>query len=335
MLWIYESMVNEFMIEQQQYGSKRLKTMIAWAHEKIIPILEAYNIHQDDFILLLTGSDWRRENRKEASWVEMIAYTNRDLAKNMIIKITSEIWDLFMWYNRLSVTKKVYWTNKVEVEPKRFTNISNFEDPYTDYNVFFPSRFLDGALLFGSDLAYESLFALFQKDVVSAQASDMTTFKSRIKYAQDITLQWKRDFKWKSITHFDFEKNEIYYEKTAHLERWVKMWPLRYVQYKFCFLIVQLLRTQQINYKDLIWMNPFISDKIELIRNFIKWGIDESKITDLRTTYYTFLKIHHICQKEYRNSENGFTYMFDTCESKLLREMTKTLSEIIQTLRVS
>jgi hypothetical protein len=43
--------------------------------------------------------------------------------------------------------------------------------------------------------------------------------------------------------------------------------------------------------------------KIEFLRNYIKGGMSEEVIQDLSLIYYTFLKIHHICQKEYKNVE--------------------------------
>jgi hypothetical protein len=54
----------------------------------------------------------------------------------------------------------------------------------------------------------------------------------------------------------------------------------------------------------------------------------------LQTIYYTFLKIHHICQKEYKDTEGHFIYELTPDDSKLLQDMTRELYALINTLKV-
>jgi hypothetical protein len=159
-------------------------------------------------------------------------------------------------------------------------------------------------------------------------------FKSRITYAADINNVWIRIFKGKNFEHFNRDKKEIYYQKTPEVETGVKMGPLRYVQYKLAYLIVQLIRNHKISYNDFKTLEWFIHKKIEFLRNYVKWWMSEAIIQDLSLIYYTFLRIHHTCQKEYKNVEWMYIYQLKNDEEKILKEMLIRLHKILSELTV-
>jgi hypothetical protein len=267
----------------------------------------------------------------------MITYVDNasQLMETLIWDVAQDIWELFMWYNRLSLAKKVYGSNKVEVEPKRFEKVGYFEDPYSNYQTVFPTRFMDWAMIYGSEYLYKKLYYIFADDLSKATSHHLGLFKSRIKYAADISNHWEKIFKGNNVQHFDREKKEIYYQKTPLVETGVKMWPLRYVQYKLAYLIIQLIKTNKIAYKDFKELEWFMHKKIEFLRNYVKWGMSEHIIQDLSIIYYTFLKIHHICQKECRNTEGEYIYHLKWDKEKMLKEMLMKLDTILSELAIS
>jgi hypothetical protein len=109
----------------------------------------------------------------------------------------------------------------------------------------------------------------------------------------------------------------------------------RYVQYKLWYLISQLIRNKQLSYDEFKSFEWFMKSKINFLRDYIKGGLDESTISDLLTIYYTFLKIHHICQKEFKKASWMFVYDLSDDEWKMLREMSHKLDAILSTMSVS
>lgn len=331
----FQSAIEDFRKNQYQYGQTRVRNISQTTSERIFPILEQNNINKDDLVLVVTGSDWRKENRTDASSIEMIAYVDYEsCSKDVIQKITRELWSAFMGYNRLSIAKKVYGTNKVEVEPKLFKEISYFEDPYSDYTSLFPTRFIDWAMIYGTEEIHKKLFTIFATELKGMNAKALKPFKSRITYAKDVSNQWERRYKNNNIEHFNRDKKEIYYQKTPELETGVKMWPLRYIQYKLSYLLTNIIAENKVAYEDFKEIGGFIHNKIEFLRNFIKGWIDESQIQEISYIYYTFLKIHHICQKEYKNIEGVYIYYLKEDEEKILREMLLKLNGILSQLTI-
>lgn len=332
---LFQSAIKDFRQSQYQYWSKRLKSISQTAYEKIIPVLADKWLDEQSFVLLLTGSDWRKENRTDASSVEMIAYINQEsVSREIVQEIAKNVGELFMWYNRLSLAKKIYWTNKVEVEPKNFKDVGYFDDPYSGYKTIFPTRFMDGALIYWNNTNYETLYNEFACDLQKINAHSLNQFSSRVKYAKDINDNGNRMYKGNLISHINREKKEIYYQKTAELETGVKMWQLRYVQYKLWYLITQLIRSKKIDYTAFKEVEWFMHNKIEFLRDYVKGGMDEVLIEDLSLIYYTFLKIHHICQKEYKNVEWVYVYNLKDDEEKLLKDMSIRLDAILSGLTV-
>ncbi|MDR2190977.1 MAG: hypothetical protein LBP53_07620 [Candidatus Peribacteria bacterium] len=72
------------------------------------------------------------------------------------------------------------------MEPKNFEKIVYFEDPYSDYTTIFPTRFIDGAMIYGSEYLYKELYDNFEKDIQEMPQNSFKPFKSRITYAADI-----------------------------------------------------------------------------------------------------------------------------------------------------
>jgi len=333
---VFQSAIEDFRRDQYQYWSTRLKNITSTTAEKIVPILYQQGLDKNDVVLLVTGSDWRKENRPNTSSVEMIAYIygNNYSLRPLLQNIAKDIGTVFMWYNRLSLAKKIYGSNKVEVEPKNFKDVWYFEDPYGSYRTIFPTRFMDGTMIYWSENLYKNLYDSFAEDLQTATARTLKPFKSRIKYAEDISTLKERLFKGKEVQHFDFDRKEIYYQKTPEVETGVKMWPLRYVQYKLAYLIIQLIKTNKINYLEFKELEGFIHKKIEFLRDYVKGGMPEAVVQDLSLIYYTFLKIHHICQKEYKNVEWVYIYQLFDDETKMLKEMLDKLNWLLKDLSV-
>ena len=72
----FKSAIEDFRKTQYQYGLARLRNISQTTAERVLPILEQSEINEEDIVLLVTGSDGRKENRTDASSIEMITYIN-------------------------------------------------------------------------------------------------------------------------------------------------------------------------------------------------------------------------------------------------------------------
>jgi hypothetical protein len=163
-------------------------------------------------------------------------------------------------------------------------------------------------------------------------AAELNQFRSRVSYAAGITREWGRKFKDDYIRHFDFEKKEIYYKKSPEIETGIKMGPLRYVQYKLCSIICNLLRNDKIWYEEFQNLEWFMQNKIDFIRPYVKGLGEDRDVADLSLIYYTCLQIHHVCQKRYKQVtwSDPFVFHLDSDENKTLQEMLISLNKIME-----
>lgn len=333
---ISESNITNFIHNQERYGSDRISLIKKQTPKLIGETLNESWFSEDNFVLLVTGSDWRKENRRNSSSVEMIAYTKSHISKDHLHEIAVKLWWLMTWYNDHSLATKTYWSNNIEIENKYFSNVSWFEDPYAHYSTPFPTRFIDWVIVYWAPQNKQELTDIFHQEIKEMSHNIISNFRSRVRYARDISNTWKRLFKGEMIDHFDLEKWVIYYEKTPSLERWIKMWPLRLIQYKVAMLLSQLIKNKKIAPEELYEINSFTKNKLEFILPYI--ALSDWDKYDLNLIYYTCLKIHQICQKKLKNTTETMgrvTFELDSDESKQMQEMLHSLNKIIGSMSIT
>lgn len=320
-----------FAKKQRKRWSKRLTKISQRVHEQIHHELLQQELHRSNTLILTTWSDGRMENIRSASWVEVMLYLFNDSHTPQSIECIIQKW--LRVFNTDSVSLKLFWSRRINIEHKSSNNTVDSE--YSQNNVFFPTRFMDSYKLYGGNARYERLKSEFFDALLHVDKGQRKSRKSRIAYHKGISHNGVWNRKWKSVQHFSVEDGTVMYWKEGLMEFGVKHWPLRYLQYTAMGELIDLIRTNRITKGELAHLGWYIQDKVEFLRNFCKEINNESDLNDLITTYYYFLRIHHIIQKTYKNVPQQILHLhFSEQEKREFGEVLSLFNALVDKLRV-
>ncbi len=197
----------------------------------------------DDIVIITTGSDWRLENKPCWSAMELIIYYKEFFKEDYIKKIHDIFYTLLKKYNESTLHSNIGGNLDVIIEVKKIfdKSIYYYGQEY-DYKKIFPTRFLDSKFIFWNYEIYKELWNYFIKNLNQIKRHLKSFRDSKIRYHKWISESWTAKFKWETIKHFDIENWMIYFYKWIDKEIWVKMWPLRYYQYKIAYIILKYLQ---------------------------------------------------------------------------------------------
>lgn len=281
---------------------KRIKKSFSW-------ILSEEN--EASNIIFTTWSDWRMEN-KSFDWV----VSNMEL--------------VFAWQSNEEMKRL-----KEYVESRVSFIIDNYEFKNTSWNsslvlynnnpnLVFPTRIWDSI-----NLWWDNRILLAMKELVSQEIINdrnlYERFKDRFRYNKNIVKTWKNIFRWEEKKQFDFEEWLIFYNPENFVE-WVKLWPLRAVQYVFALSLMRKIRNSWYHLDFIDELPSSIPDRLDFLFSnwYTKFSFDE--IEDIKYIYIFFLKIYHQIQYEYLHS-NKSEFLLDKDILKDIQKMLYFLSE--------
>lgn len=283
--------------------NKSMSLLVTTNYHEILNTMDKF------FSLYITGSDGRVENTQYTSAIELILRYKPWCALDRVKKIQQELMNIFKGYNEDSTAQKIYGTDKpaVILAPSDNGTLPYFNNPERKM-VFFPSRMIDAYPLYGDPIFW--FREMLYKELQQIPQDDIDKRKSRVSSHRKLTETWTQTFNngKKILTHFDLKTGNINYGKDQWLEIGIKMWPLRYVQYKLVEMICELVKNKKINQHEFQWIEPNMKDKMEFLRNHFHTNKDEESINLIINTYFECLQIHHHMQEQYKETPDNQIY---------------------------
>jgi len=342
--------IQKFSQKIEEINKKRVEEIAGVLNINLPKQLEAINLNPDWLIIVTTGSDGRLENLPCGSGIELIVYKSPDLKipNNLEEVLKSIIWYQIIDFNKKTLHHIAWISPKLLIEVKTIRDGMSLlfhGDDLNDKSQFFPTRFLDSKVLFGSWVKYKDLWNLIIQYIRTDKKGFkdlLENFKSRrIRYHKKISENGRGRFRWEKIFHFNLDKWELYYYKDESKEIGVKMWPLRYYQYKLAYLIYKfILLANELSKEDideLINLNKNIKTKIEYLRDKVEWlPKAEWELKDFINIYYKFLYFHLLLQRSFKNNKakNKIIFQLDYNDKQELLEQLDFSNKILKDLKI-
>lgn len=122
-------------------------------------------------------------------------------------------------------------------------------------------------------------------------------FRKKVWEIRNILNEGKDNFKWEIKTQYDLDKGILYFSPQNYIE-WVKMWPLRLVQYSYALSLMRKIRDSWTHLEFIEKIPTNMLDRLDFLLNENLIDFSENEIEDLKYIYSCFLKIHHQLQYE-------------------------------------
>lgn len=98
---------------------------------------------------------------------------------------------------------------------------------------------------------------------------------------------------------------------------------------------MQLIRSGLITSDMLIDMPKSTKSKLEMLRNYLTWLSTEKDIKDLCMTYYYFLSLHHIAQKQFASVwKKPIEITLDHNQKKDFKDALELLNSLTGTIKL-
>lgn len=249
-------------------------------------------------VVYVFGSDGRGENINKWSAMTFIIVTEDDnIGDSPKENALQLIKSAFAHMNNQSTHPDSLY---IEIKSKK-DNMASY-CASKDYEQYFPTRYLD-ALLIGQSDGFDMDKVIkdkYKSDIQDKLREWSTGWSQHISNSNRIINQWGIG-KWKgsNIIHYDLEKWELYYAKTDEMEKWLKQWQLRFVQYNIMDILHTLMKKN--NYMP----NCFgmsTEEKLQSLQSYIyeNYSIDISdSIKTLISTYLYMLQLHLHLQRKF------------------------------------
>ena len=127
-------------------------------------------------------------------------------------------------------------------------------------------------------------------------------FRKKVWEIRNILNEGKDNFKWEIKTQYDLDKGILYFSPQNYIE-WVKMWPLRLVQYSYALSLMRKIRdswthlefiekipTNMLDRLDFL-LNEFIALISPRLPMLIRSSTSTSAEGNFLATYTTSLKL--------------------------------------------
>jgi len=336
-----------FLKKLKEINQKRIYEIAGVLSVEIPKELEEIMEKLDNIVIVVTWSDWRCENLPCSSGIELIVFFPWEFSKSKERVLKKIIWEWIINFQKNTLHYKKW------VSPSSLIEIKNlladgknlfFYWMLKERSYFFPTRFLDSKYLVGNWKVYKNLWKEFLLQLNNPEINKLLKYfkDSRIRGHKKISETGSQIYKWEKIIHFDLNRNEwvIIFEKTPERERWIKMWPLRYFQYKIAYLMLKFLQSfedlSDDQLKDLIEMDKSISSKFEFLRDYLEWlPKAEWEFKDLIRVYYRFLYLHLLLQRLYKDTEEPILeYTLDCNATKELKEQLNFANNVLKQLKL-
>lgn len=272
--------------------------------EQIKNILQGIQINWN-YTIYTIWSDWRMENMKRMSPWELILVSDNSEINRQLLDILDKWLHIFNKYTTYNLR------NNIELQNSQCNPLFYYFSWEHDKNiqVFFPTRFLDNQIIIdtsGEDENHRNNYIQWLSTLNSRHKKDR---KRRISLHKNISKYWENI--WKDQIHKHFW-DQIHYSKSEWNEIWIKLWPLRYLQYTLMWTVLNI-PTEEVH--TLFWQST--REKISLLRQHSRlWIQSEEDEKFLIQAYYYFLHIHHMMQRSFIKDKNPISYTFSSNDEK-------------------
>lgn len=248
-------------------------------------------------VAMITWSDGRQENYPTASGMDItICWPSQ-----WRTYIPSLLQDVFAQQLEVITSKTIQ--PKINFETLSLNDIKKLLFYNWDENRFFPTRLLDAQYIYWNKDIFNELKQYLFLQLKDLEKKFYERWRNRIRSHRKISETWKANFKWNEINYFDPENGIVYYEKresdvvgVSSLETWVKIWPMRFMQYKTASLIIKAIQNEKISLDEFLKIPNFLWDRLEFLRDLFDWIHWEQDLNDMTISYYYFVKMHHHLQ---------------------------------------
>lgn len=327
---------DEYIKWLKSWWEKRVNEIIKWLSRKIISNLELNNSIKNTCVAMITWSDWRFENIPCGSWLDVTIFSKTEREREYFPRLLRDV--LWIWlekFNEKTLESKLFGSKKVVCDLVSFDDVDNLLFYEWNKNLFFPTRIYDSILVYGNEIIYKAIKNYILELIKATPKNTMESWRSRVRTHKKISFsgEWKR--KNQDQKHFNINEWKVFYEKSFEIETWVKIWPMRYVQYKTALLITNAIRKEKISIQEAENLPKFMWDRIEFLRNITSGLENENDIKDLINSYYYFVKLHHFLQKEYKKSpKNTLEYEIEWDQKTIFNEYLICLNKIMSGIQL-
>ncbi len=262
-------------------NTKLVRASTAWIQKDVNRIIWEIWLSVNDVLILTTGSSWRAEKYWELDDVELLVY----FLKN----------DLDLNIQELCEILKNNGKFEFLVEDKLSENSPYFEWFIWEKvnKVFFPSRHIDSRIIFWETDSLNQINSTFIDVIKSLDWWKIDDWKTRIRTHKNISLSGGWKWKWEPYKIFDVESKTLFYAKEKNGRQVsLKLWMLRYIQYKIVSIIINLIRKWKIDNNNIskIWRS--MNQKLDFLADF--WlSLNNAQINELKFFYSYFVELHN------------------------------------------
>lgn len=276
---------------------KRITTK--WVQSRVSKVIHDIWVRTDNLLILTTWSSWRAEKYGELDDVELLIYS---------------FWELW-WVSKQDVCEALKNDSKFKflIEPKEVDSVDSFEWMLWEARpkTFFPSRHIDTRVIFGEYDNMTHLNNIFIQLIRRADGKLVDDWKSRIRTHKNMSIKWEWKWKWELFKIFDSDEKTLHYLKSSSWKQIsLKLWALRYLQYKIVYLLIKLIKTGRLDEMNIanIWRS--IREKLTFISDF--WvTLSQEKLDELVILYKYFLLQHENMVEIFRWRESWKITMND------------------------
>ncbi len=258
-------------------------------------------IEDNEALVYAIWSDGRKENMERMSPWELLLITKTDdsiRANKLMNCLKSELHQ-----SNKNTTMKIL--SYMEVQWPRYNNIFYYPRAFDEqHRVFFPTRFLDSHMLFWEEQNNKERKDAYMRDLAKVSKWDKREWKQRVRLHENISERWENTWKKEVQTHF--WEDGICYDKNVGIERGIKLWPLRYLQYN---IMKKIMGQKNLEMFDIFGKST--KEKLDIMSEAnMLWSISEEELKFINQAYYYFLHIHHAAQTDFVKKRTPIEYKF-------------------------